>query len=158
METENGTRWLAADEQRSWRIHLDVGRLMTRQLSRDLEPFGLTCNTYEVLVSLTEAPEHRMRISALARATVQPKSRLSQQISRMEAAGLVRREVCESDLRGLYVVLTEEGWETMRTVAPHQVAAVRRHFIDLLRADDLAALDKALTPIVEHLRGKAWPG
>ncbi|MDX3097504.1 MarR family transcriptional regulator [Streptomyces sp. ME19-03-3] len=158
METETGTLWLTADEQRTWRIHLEVSKLLTNQLERDLQPFGLTFNDYEILVNLSESPERRMRMTDLARATLQSKSRLSHQISRMETAGLVRRENCESDRRGLFAVLTEEGWGTMRKVAPQHVAAVREHFIDLLPAEDLAALRRALDPVADHLRavgGKA---
>ncbi|WP_431963730.1 MarR family winged helix-turn-helix transcriptional regulator [Actinacidiphila sp. bgisy160] len=146
--------WLTDDEQRAWRTYLDVGTLLINQLGRDLEPFDLTINDYEILVNLSESPEHRMRMSDLARATLQSKSRLSHQISRMETAGLVRRENCESDRRGLFAVLTEHGWETMRKVAPHHVAAVREHFIDLLPAEDQEALRSALTPIAEHLRAE----
>jgi hypothetical protein len=32
------------------------------------------------------------------------------------------------------------------------VASVRAHFIDLIAADDLAAYDRALVPVVRHLR------
>jgi DNA-binding MarR family transcriptional regulator len=152
METENGPRWLTASEQCAWRTHLEVSKLLTYQLEQELQPFGLTHNDYEILVNLSESPERRMRMSDLARATLQSKSRLSHQISRMEKSGLVRREHCESDRRGLYAVLTDEGWETMRKVAPHHVSSVRAHFIDLLPPEDLEALQKALTPIREHLR------
>jgi DNA-binding MarR family transcriptional regulator len=95
-----------------------------------------------------------MRMSDLAAATLQSKSRLSHQITRMENADLVRRENCESDRRGLYAVLTEHGMETMQKVAPHHVASVRRHFIDLVPPESLTELDKALKPIAEHLRGQ----
>ncbi|MEU9792409.1 MarR family transcriptional regulator [Streptomyces sparsogenes] len=154
METENGTRWLSDEEQRAWRIHLDVSRLLTYQLERDLQPFGLTMNDYEILVNLSESEGHRMRMSDLAAATLQSKSRLSHQITRMENAGLVRRENCESDRRGLYAVLTEDGWQTMRKVAPHHVESVRKHFIDLLSPEALEAVHDSLTPIAEHLRAQ----
>lgn len=154
METEidSATTWLSEDEQRAWRIHLDVSRLLMYQLERDLQPFGLTNNDYEILVNLSEADERRLRMSDLAKMTLQSKSRLSHQITRMETAGLVRRENCESDRRGLYAVLTEQGWSTMREVAPRHVASVRAHFIDLLPQEDLAAYHKALVPVAEHLR------
>ncbi|AEM81443.1 MarR family winged helix-turn-helix transcriptional regulator [Streptomyces antimycoticus] len=154
METENGTRWLSDEEQRAWRTHLDVSRLLTYQLEKDLQPFGLTMNDYEILVNLSESEDRRMRMSDLASATLQSKSRLSHQITRMENAGLVRRENCESDRRGLYAVLTEHGWETMRKVAPHHVASVRNHFIDLLAPEDLKALYGSLVPVAEHLRAQ----
>ncbi|MEU4096338.1 MarR family transcriptional regulator [Streptomyces sp. NPDC026673] len=154
MEMGKSSAWLTDHEQRAWRTYREVGTLLLYQLGRDLEPFHLTINDYEILVNLSESPGHRMRMSDLARATLQSKGRLSHQISRMESAELVRREDCESDRRGLYAVLTEEGWETMRRVAPHHVAAVREHFIDLLPTEDQAALRKALAPVAEHLRAR----
>jgi DNA-binding MarR family transcriptional regulator len=149
---ESAATWLTEDEQRAWRIHLDVSRLLMYQLERDLQPFGLTNNDYEILVNLSEAEDHRMRMSDLARSTLQSKSRLSHQITRMEAAGYVRRENCESDRRGLYAVLTEHGWDTMRHVAPRHVASVREHFIGLIPPQALAAYREALGPVAAHLR------
>jgi DNA-binding MarR family transcriptional regulator len=70
----------------------------------------------------------------------------------MENADLVRRENCESDRRGLFAVLTEHGMEMMRKVAPHHVASVRRHFIDLLSEEDLKHVHSALRPVAERLR------
>ncbi|MBB1257553.1 MarR family winged helix-turn-helix transcriptional regulator [Streptomyces alkaliterrae] len=145
-------RWLEPEEQRAWRTHLDASRLLMHQLEKDLQPFGLTLNDYEILVNLSESEEHRMRMSDLATATLQSKSRLSHQITRMENAGLVRREHCDTDKRGLFAVLTDHGWDTMRRVAPHHVESVRRHFIDLLTPASLAALRSSLSPVVERLR------
>ncbi|MFF2850577.1 MarR family winged helix-turn-helix transcriptional regulator [Streptomyces sp. NPDC058001] len=154
METETATPWLTEAEQCAWRTHLEVNRLLTHQLEKDLQPFGLTMNDYEILVNLSESAELRMRMSDLASATMQSKSRLSHQITRMENAGLVRRENCESDRRGLYAVLTEDGLATMKRVAPHHVASVRRHFIDLISPEALEELHKSLSPIADHLRGQ----
>ncbi|MFE6663784.1 MarR family winged helix-turn-helix transcriptional regulator [Streptomyces sp. NPDC057697] len=154
METETATRWLNDAEQCAWRTHLDVSRLLMHQLEKDLQPFGLTNNDYEILVNLSESDDQRMRMSDLAAATLQSKSRLSHQITRMESAGLVRRENCESDRRGLYAVLTDEGAATMRKVAPHHVASVRKHFMDLLTPEALANLQAALNPVADHLRGR----
>ncbi|MER5839618.1 MULTISPECIES: MarR family winged helix-turn-helix transcriptional regulator [Streptomyces] len=152
METETATRWLTNAEQCAWRTHLEVNRLLTYQLEKDLQPFGLTMNDYEILVNLSESEDHRMRMSDLAAATLQSKSRLSHQVTRLENADLVRRQHCESDRRGLFAVLTDHGMETMRKVSPSHVASVRRHFIDLLSPEALSELDKALKPIAEHLR------
>ncbi|MGW2558019.1 MarR family winged helix-turn-helix transcriptional regulator [Streptomyces sp. NPDC001514] len=154
METETATRWLSDTEQCAWRTYLDVNRLLTYQMEKDLQPFGLTNNDYEILVNLSESVDRRMRMSDLAAATLQSKSRLSHQITRMENAGLVRRENCESDRRGLYAVLTDHGMETMQKVAPHHVESVRQHFIDLLSPEALADLRESLKPVADHLRGR----
>ncbi len=158
METETATPWLTEAEQRAWRVHLEVNRLLTNQLEKDLQPFGLTMNDYEILVNLSESAELRMRMSDLAAATLQSKSRLSHQITRMEHANLVRRENCETDRRGLFAVLTQHGLATMAKVAPHHVDAVRRHFIDLLTPETLAELHASLMPIAEHLRAQRGRG
>ncbi|MCT2592455.1 MarR family transcriptional regulator [Streptomyces sp. N2-109] len=154
MNPENSAPWLNDEEQRVWRTHLEVSRLLMHQLERDLQPFGLTNNDYEILVNLSESEERRMRMSELATRTLQSKSRLSHQITRMENSGLVRRESCDSDKRGLFAVLTEHGWETMLSVAPHHVSSVRRHFIDLLPEDSLSELQKSLSPVALHLHGQ----
>jgi DNA-binding MarR family transcriptional regulator len=152
VPSTSDTRWLTDREQRAWRTHLEVGKLLAHRLERDLQRFGLTNHDYEILVNLSEAEGRRLRMTDLADATLQSKSRLSHQITRMEKAGLVRRESCESDRRGLFAVLTDEGWQTMQRVAPHHVDSARRHFIDLLTPDQLQALHAALTPVAEHLR------
>ncbi|WP_318207852.1 MULTISPECIES: MarR family winged helix-turn-helix transcriptional regulator [unclassified Streptomyces] len=154
METETATPWLTDAEQCAWRTFLDVQRMLTYQLERDLQPFGLTMNDYEILVNLSESAERRLRMSDLAAATLQSKSRLSHQITRMENAGLVRRENCESDRRGLYAVLTDAGMDTMHKVAPHHVESVRKHFIDQIGSDALGDLRESLTPVADQLRGR----
>jgi DNA-binding MarR family transcriptional regulator len=149
---DEDTPWLTADEQALWRAHLEVGRLLGYAMERGLQPFALAINDYTILVELSEAPERRMRMTDLATATLQSKSRLSHQITRMEAAGLVAREGCPGDRRGLYAVLSDQGWETMRRVAPHHVRNVREHFIDRLDPEQITSMYEALAPIAEHLR------
>ncbi|MFJ6213061.1 MarR family winged helix-turn-helix transcriptional regulator [Streptomyces sp. NPDC092296] len=146
------TPWLTAQEQRLWRAHLDVSRLLEYQLGRELQPYGLAMNDYEILVVLSEEPKRRMRMTDLATATLQSKSRLSHQVTRMEKAGLLVREGCPGDRRGLYAVLTDAGWETLRKVAPAHVRSVRHHFVDRFDADQVSALYEALAPVAEHLR------
>src|ERR1700733_7467350 len=151
--TDTGARgWLTAEEQEAWRAFLATSKLLFRQLDRDLQPFGLSGNDYEILVVLSEAPEHRLRMTDLADATAQSRSRLSHQITRMEAAGLVRRESCPGDKRGLFAVLTETGMATIERVAPFHVDSVRRHFIGLLTADQLSALREGYAMVTGHLR------
>ncbi|MEU6412483.1 MarR family transcriptional regulator [Microbispora sp. NPDC046933] len=145
-------RWLTPQEQRAWRAHLAAHRLLFLQLDRELQGTGLSLNDYEILVNLSESPDRRMRMSELADATIQSRSRLSHQISRMEAAGLVTRQDCEDDRRGTFAVLTDHGWETIQRVAPDHVASVRRHFIDLMTPEQVSALERIYAPVVDHLQ------
>lgn len=145
-------RWLTDEEQRAWRAYLRLAQLLMRQLDRDLHPFGLSIHDYEILVELSEAPLRRMRMTELADRTAQSRSRLSHQVNRMEARGLVTREGCEGDKRGTFAVLTPEGTAAIATAAPCHVASVREHFIDELDSAELTALTDAYQPLLEKLR------
>jgi DNA-binding MarR family transcriptional regulator len=91
-------------------------------------------------------------MTELADATSQSRSRLSHQISRMEARSLVRRDNCEGDKRGTFAVLTDTGLQAIERAAPDHVDNVRRHFIDRLSPRQLEEIREAFGPIVEHLR------
>ncbi|GAA1708105.1 MarR family transcriptional regulator [Nonomuraea bangladeshensis] len=145
-------RWLSSAEQRAWRTHLALHKLLMHRLDRELQEHALSLNDYEILVNLSESQGRRMRMSDLADATIQSRSRLSHQISRMEAKGLVKREDCRDDRRGTFAVLTDEGWETIQRVAPFHVASVREHFVDRLTDEQLEAIEAAYAPLVEQLK------
>jgi DNA-binding MarR family transcriptional regulator len=150
--TQGRPRWLNDDEQQAWRAIVHLSQLLMRQLDRDLNAHGLSGHDYEILVQLSEAPDNRLRMTDLADATSQSRSRLSHQISRMENRGLVRRDDCEGDKRGTFAVLTRDGMDAIERVAPYHVEHVRRHFIDRLTPRQLEETRAAFEPIVDYLR------
>lgn len=151
-ESVTAPDWLTEDEQRAWRAQVRLTVLLYRQLDRDLVSFGLSVSDYEILVELSEAPEHRLRMTELADAITLSRSRLSHQITRMEARALVRRDACEGDKRGMFAVLTPEGLATIERVAPAHVESVRRHYMDWLSPAQMSSITQAYEPIVAHLR------
>ena len=145
-------RWLSAEEQASWRAYLTATLLLEEQLGRDLQRSqGLTMADYEILVRLSEAPERRLRMTELAQVTLSSKSRLSHQVTRMESAGLVRREECADDRRGYFAVLTDEGWQRLVAAAPSHVASVRQHLVDRLTPEQFAQLGASLQVVADQL-------
>src|SRR3712207_7748032 len=74
---------------------------------------------------LSEAPGRSRRMSDLARRANQSQSRLSHTVARLEERGWVRREPSPEDGRGNVAVLTDAGWDVVRSVAPGHVEAVR---------------------------------
>jgi DNA-binding MarR family transcriptional regulator len=126
--------------------------LLDLQLGRDLmRDSGLSEPDYDVLSNLSEAPGQRMRLSELAAWMLWSKSRLSHHITRMQQRGLVDREECPGDARGSVLVLTAAGLASINEAAPLHVASVRRHLIDLISPDELAALDALSHRVAERL-------
>ena len=151
-EVQTGTRWLTDAEQSAWRAYIRLAKMLMRQLDRDLHPFGLSTNDYEILVELSEVPDNRLRMTELADLTAQSRSRLSHQITRMEAKGLVRRVACDGDKRGTFAMITPRGMAVIERVAPSHVDSVRRHFIDNISPLDQALLTAVYEPAIERLR------
>jgi len=138
---------------RAWRAYVIGSELLRKQLNRELqERHGMTLADYEVLVRLSDGDGQRMRMAHLAAEVASSKSRLSHQITRMEAAGLVERVDCGDDARGVFAQLTEEGMTRLRMTAPTHVAGVRSHLIDLLPPEDQAALATVFEQVLAHLR------
>ena len=109
---------------------------------------GLSGADYAVLVGVSESLDGRIRANELGDDLQWDKSRLSKQISRMEQRGLLKRDLCSTDARGSFVLLTDLGRQTIEQAAPLHVEQVRRWFVDALtnrQLDDLAAISRAVT-------------
>ena len=150
------TRWLDEREQELWRGWIAASMLLPDRLSRDLqEQHGLTGTDYQILVELSESAERRMRMSTLADRTLLSRSRLSHQVDRMAKAGLVERQECEQDGRGMFAVLTDHGWQTIVKAAPDHVESVRRNLLDRLTREEFEAFGSACIKVAEALRADA---
>jgi DNA-binding MarR family transcriptional regulator len=152
----DSTPWLTPAEDRTWRAWLAMAERLRSQIGRDLQAdSGLSDADYMVLVHLSEAEERRMRMTDLAARLNWSKSRLSHQLARMQARGLVQRDECPSDARGAFAVLGAGGLAEIERAAPQHVASVRRHLIDVLDEVQLEQLAAIAEQVVAHLRGES---
>lgn len=144
--------WLDDEEQRAWRAWLEGSALLEEALGRDLVAAGLTFSEYDILVQLSEAATRRLRMSELAGLVLHSRSRLTHTVSRMESRGLVRREPCEEDRRGVRCTMTESGMAALVAAAPHHVASVREHLVGPLDREEFLALGAAMAKVRDRLR------
>ncbi|MBE1532542.1 MarR family winged helix-turn-helix transcriptional regulator [Actinomadura algeriensis] len=145
-------RWLDAAQQRDWRAYVDGSVRLTEIMDRDLKArHGLSVSEYEILVRLSEAPERRLRMAELAENASQSRSRLSHTCARLESKGLVERDNCPNDKRGVFANLTDEGIATLERAARDHVETVRDHFIDVVAPEDLEAVGRAFGAVLKRL-------
>src|SRR5215469_4367316 len=155
MVLVTSTRWLNAPQERAWRRYRRMRTLLDLQIARDLsKDSGLSETDYDVLSTLSEKPEGYWRARDLAAQLLWSTSRLAHHVGRMEQRGLVTRQPCTDDARGALISLTEHGRDVLYEAAPPHVASVRRHLIDLLTADEVAALDTIASKVITHLTGR----
>ena len=137
----------------AWLAFLEVSHLLERAIEQQLrQDAGLSHAQYEILSRLEAAEGGQVRMSDLAEGIVVSRSGLTYQVTQLEKAGLVRRERCPSDDRGVLAVLTSEGRSALARAAPGHLHIVRENLIDALTPAQLATLADALTAARDRLR------
>jgi len=140
-------------QQACWRAFIESSWALHNRLEEDLrEATGLSMADYHVMVVLSEAPEHRIRMGELAGRLVFSPSRVTYQINSMVKRGLVRKQSCAADGRGQEAVLTEAGLAELVAAAPLHLATVRQSFIDDLDEDELAVIASVFERLGPRLR------
>jgi DNA-binding MarR family transcriptional regulator len=154
-----GTRWLSPDEQRVWRSFLGACQALFAAVDAQLQrEAGLPHPYYEILVRLSEAPGHALRMSQLAEASASSKSRISHAVARLEERGWVCRLDCPTDRRGQIAQLTEEGYAALAAAAPGHVEQVRRSLFDVLTAEQVRQLGAIAEAVARRGEGRTAPG
>ncbi|ANW67564.1 hypothetical protein BCA37_08780 [Mycobacterium sp. djl-10] len=104
-----------------------IGDLLQRTLTRE---HGFSLHDVMLLQTLATAPAGSARMGDLADALVLLPSRLTQQVARMEGAGLVVRSVSPQDRRGVVASITDAGRVRLGPALDTYARVVRSHFLD----------------------------
>ena len=130
------------------RGHAAARRTLDASLQAD---HGLTVTGYEALLVLSAAGERRLRRVDLAERLALTASGVTRLLDGLERDGLVAKEICESDLRATYAVLTEAGREKLETASCSHVSSVRALFEERYTQEELGTL----ASLLERLPGAA---
>ncbi|WP_028935775.1 MarR family winged helix-turn-helix transcriptional regulator [Pseudonocardia spinosispora] len=145
--------WLDPEELRVFRAFNTSWVAMMARLDQELQnDIGLSRTYFEILWRLRHAPGQAMRMTELAEQTESKPSRMTHAIGRLEADGLVRREVSAGDRRGWSAVLTEQGAALIERAMPRYARSIRENFFAPLSPDmqaDLVRIGKALLAHVD---------
>lgn len=140
---------LTDDELLLWQ---SLGRLvhsLPRALEQDMARTGVTMTEFAVLLLLSEAPDRRMRMSALAEASGVTPPRITRIIEGLSRHDLVRKERHGQDARGSEAVLTDAGLRAMHAAQPAHLASARRRVLDHIPADLLPGIAETLARLAE---------
>jgi DNA-binding MarR family transcriptional regulator len=134
----------------AWVAFLQAHVAVTRELEREMEEEqGLPLSWYEILARLCGASEGRLRLQSLEEFVLLSRSGLTRMVDRMSKAGLVRREPCLEDHRGVYVVITQKGRTIVERATPTHIQGIQRHFLASLDEHDIQSLHGVLSKVVQ---------
>jgi DNA-binding MarR family transcriptional regulator len=141
---------LTPDEWDVWRSFRTMRRQLDLALEHELQRDAhVSGPDYEILITLFESPERQLRAREISARLGWEKSRLSHQVTRMVARGLVERTECDADARGTWIGLTTKGrLATLGAVRAH-AQTIRRLFFDVLSETELEMLGGLSSRVLE---------
>ncbi|MCG8602999.1 MAG: MarR family transcriptional regulator [Verrucomicrobiales bacterium] len=136
----------------AWRLFLMSHSILTKKVTAALEAAGcISFDTYDVLVTLSEAPEHSMKMGDLADATFFSNSGISRRVARLEERGLIRRVRCEDDGRVFYATLTASGRKALRKAWPVYREVIEENFVRTMSKNDARAMTETLRTVLRGI-------
>ena len=105
----------------------------------------MTTRDYEVLLYLSQAPERKLPMSALAESTMLTRSGITRLVDGLVAGGLIERVSCPSDARVSYAHLTDAGYEKLRHAGCTHVASIRAMFLEHFTPEETEQLASLLS-------------
>ena len=145
MSSTNRDEYLSDAEFRAWHGSLLFTNSTTRALDEALTAaHGVSVKEFDVLITLFNAPESRLRMAELAERVVLSASGATHLITRLERDGLVQRSIDEQDRRSFFAALTPAGHQRLRDSRPTHNEVIREH------------LTRRLTPNQLKTHGSLW--
>jgi DNA-binding MarR family transcriptional regulator len=137
----NETQQLTTEESAAWVRLVALAELLPVALDAQLQrDDGITHFEYVALMSLADAPDRTMRMTALAAQTNATLPRLSHVARRLEERGLIERFPCPEDRRATNATITDAGLRLLIDAGPGHIGTVRELVIDSLTPQQLEQL------------------
>ena len=134
----------------AWATFLRAHARVTRVLERELhDEQRMALADYDVLVQLATVEPRRLRMGELADRLLLSRSGITRLVDRLERAGFVARETCDTDRRGAWAVLTDAGYGRLREATPVHLRGVAEHFIDRIPQARLDELQETLARVLD---------
>jgi DNA-binding MarR family transcriptional regulator len=128
--------FLEPEEWESWGALMLLHRSVLRELDDSLRrEHSLAVTEFDVLITLFNAPDQRLRMSVLADRVMLSPAGATHLVTRLERDRLLRREVDPADGRKWFAVLTDDGDRMLQDA--------RRTHNDVLRRTLLASTSSA---------------
>ena len=146
-----GHEYLTDDEFRAWQGCLEATNSTLRETDERLvADHGISVKEYDVLITLYNAPDARLRMTELAERVMLTPSGVTHLVTRLERAGLIERVVDPDDRRSFFAVLTRAGDDRLREARPTHNEVIRSQLTARLSAAQLATMGRLFDRVLQR--------
>ena len=143
----------------AWRALIQAHARLIRRMDEELQvAHGISLAEYDALLQLANASGRRLRMSVLAERVLLSRSGITRLVDRLVADRMVERSVCPTDARGAMAALTPAGLDRLRAASVTHLDGVARYFLDVVTADDRAAIERGLGAVVTEIEARGPSG
>jgi DNA-binding MarR family transcriptional regulator len=149
---------IADAERRCWEQFLESSTLLLDRLDRSLrDVHNVALVDFLVLDALARSANGSARMKDLSQAAVLRPSRVTEQISRLETQGFVRRTPSTDDGRSVITTITSDGLALVKPAARTYTHEIRKHYFDPMTRQQMISLGDACRWIGDALTHRVWP-
>lgn len=124
----------------AWEALFRAQVAIMRKLTAEFPGDEITIGDYDALFTLSQAPDHRLRIKHLAENMLLTQPSVSRLIDRLAARGLVTKASDPDDRRGVIVELTDNGFGVFRRAAIEHTRSIIDRLDGVLNPEELRTL------------------
>jgi DNA-binding MarR family transcriptional regulator len=149
---------LSPSEEALWRATMRIVTVLPSHLDTDLvHGAGLTASEYTTLVNLSEAADHELRMTDLARATGLSASRTTRLVDELRGRGLVTKVASSADARSTRAKIVSHGMAKLRSARQVRLESLRRRFFNHIGSSSVEQLADALCTVARQLDDGSRP-
>lgn len=135
-------------ESRAWTSFIKSQQILLEKVDQEFKKHGFPPLTwYDVLLELDKERTGRLRLNVLGQRILLSKYNVTRLVKRLEAAGLLRREICKMDSRGVYAVITTAGRKLRKKMWPVYYRVIKQYFLSNLDENELSILIDCMNKI-----------
>lgn len=142
---------MPAPRRLAWYQTLRAYTMLLEILDAELQAdCGVPLAWYDVLVEISNAPGHAIRMNELADKVLLSRSWLTRRVVQLEREGLVERRAASGDGRGIIAAMTPKGLAAFAAMEHSHSRSIRRHFSVHLDDDEAAVIAAAFGRIADR--------
>jgi DNA-binding MarR family transcriptional regulator len=134
----------------AWHRLLRLSRSVLREIDARLDAeHRLGVNEFDVLITLDNAPDRRLRMTDLAEAVMFSSGGLTRLVGRLESRGLVERIPDPDDARSFYAALSGDGSQRLSEARVTHDAVIEELFSAKVTGGEMQSLTRTLGRALE---------